>query len=91
LAKDWRRIGEVVDKVAAKGAKDAYIAYGEQGFIVNIPSRTVVTTLTHGGETVVTNIDSVAIVSRLDQSGGLAAGIDGTAAHRGPGHTPMKE
>jgi len=65
--KDVKQLEQAVDMMAQKGTKDGYVLYGNQGFVVNVPNRTVVTTMSHNGPTVVTNIDSVAIVPRLDQ------------------------
>ncbi|MDQ0190553.1 hypothetical protein JI721_00390 [Alicyclobacillus cycloheptanicus] len=73
---DKTRIGQAVGAAATKGAKDAYICYGDMGFVVNVPNRTVITAMTHTDQTVVTNVDSVVVVPRPDQTGGRAAGTD---------------
>lgn len=64
---DVKQLAQAVDMMAQKGTKDGYVLYGNQGFVVNVPNRTVVTTMSHETSTVVTKIDSVAIVPRLDQ------------------------
>ncbi len=64
--KDWNKLGQAVVKAAEKGAKDAYVMYGHAGFVVNVPNRTVITTMVDDEPSVITNIDSVVIVPRLD-------------------------
>lgn len=64
---DWSQIGKAVDKAQLKGAKEAYLLYGNAGFVVNVPNRTVITAMVNQEDTVVTNIDSVVIVPRLDR------------------------
>lgn len=64
---DWSQIGQAVDKAESKGAKEAYLMYGNAGFVINVPNRTVITAMINQEDTVVTNIDSVVIVPRLDR------------------------
>lgn len=64
---DWSQIGKAVDKAQLKGAKEAYLLYGNAGLVVNVPNRTVITAMVNHEDTVVTNIDSVVIVPRLDR------------------------
>jgi flagellar operon protein len=64
---DWSQIGKAVDKAEMKGAKEAYLMYGNAGFVVNVPNRTVITAMVNQEDTLVTNIDSVVIVPRLDR------------------------
>lgn len=65
---DWDRLGVAVTHVAAKGARDAYVMYGDVGFVVNVPNRIVVTAMTtQQEETIVTNVDSVVVLPRLDR------------------------
>jgi len=59
---DWGKVQSAVDLAGGKGARDAYLVYGQVGLVVNVPNRTVVTALEHGPRTVVTNIDSVVVV-----------------------------
>jgi flagellar operon protein len=66
-AADLAKLGQAVKDAEAKGAKDTYVLYGNAGFVVNVPNRTVVTAMTHNSETVVTNVDSVVVVPRLDR------------------------
>ncbi|OFW75327.1 MAG: hypothetical protein A2201_04400 [Alicyclobacillus sp. RIFOXYA1_FULL_53_8] len=63
---DLTRIQSAVDKAGSKGAKDAYVVYGDTGFVVNVPNRTVITAMANHDDPVVTNIDSVVVVSRPD-------------------------
>ncbi len=64
---DWNKLGQAVAKAEEKGSKDAYVVYGHNGFVVNIKNRTVVTTMVDKEAPIVTNIDSVVIVPRLDR------------------------
>ncbi len=64
---DWRKLGQAVVKAEEKGAKDAYVMYGQTGFVVNVKNRTVVTTMVGEEPSIITNIDSVVIVPRLDR------------------------
>ncbi|MCF8564759.1 hypothetical protein LLE49_08460 [Alicyclobacillus tolerans] len=73
---DMTRLSQAVDTASKKGAKDAYVMYGNTGFVINVPNRTVITAMTNEEQTVVTNIDSVVVVPKLDQYGGFAAGTD---------------
>jgi flagellar operon protein len=73
---DWSKLSHAVDSAEKKGAKDAYILYGQTGFVVNVPNRTIVTTMSSQAGSVVTNIDSVVVVPRLDQYGSLSMGTD---------------
>jgi flagellar operon protein len=59
-----QKLNEAVRNVASKGGKDALIMANESAFIVNVPSRTVVTALDSGilKENVFTNIDSAAVI-----------------------------
>jgi flagellar operon protein len=55
------KLSEAVGKAETKGAKDSLVMMDDTAFIVNIPNRTVVTTLSmqESKENVFTNIDSV--------------------------------
>lgn len=64
---DVETMGRVVNQMADKGTKAAYLSYGTDGFVVNVPNRTVITAMSHDTEKVVTNIDGVAIIPRLDR------------------------
>lgn len=66
-ASDWTQISKAVDKAEQKGSKDAYLLYGNTGLVVNVPNRTVITAMAHQDDTIVTNIDSVVMVQRLDR------------------------
>lgn len=58
------QISNAVEKAKAKGIKDALILNGQTAFIVNIPSNTVVTTMSGRDMTdnVFTNIDGAVII-----------------------------
>lgn len=61
---DLDRLGGALDMAAAKGAKDSLVISGSQAFVVNVPTRTVVTAL-YGEQTkgsVFTNIDSAVVL-----------------------------
>ncbi|MCL6548378.1 MAG: hypothetical protein K6T30_05660 [Alicyclobacillus sp.] len=73
---DWARLSEALTRAERKGARDAYLLYGDAGLVVNVPNRTVITAMETRGGQVVTQIDSVVIVPRPDPQGGLAAGTD---------------
>jgi flagellar operon protein len=65
--KDWQTVGEAVKKAEQKGSKDTYVMYGNAGFVVNVKNHTVVTTMVDRDAPVVTNVDSVVVVPRLDR------------------------
>ena len=58
------KMGDAVEKAESKGVREALILNGATAFIVNVPSRTVVTTM-NGGEmkdNIFTNIDGAVIL-----------------------------
>lgn len=59
------KLSKAIDKVAAKGAKDALMVIGGNALIVNVPNRTVVTALDGNAmsDHVFTQIDSAMIIS----------------------------
>jgi flagellar operon protein len=59
-----QKIDKAVRDVASKGGKDALIFTDKSAFIVNVPSKTVITAIDSGSfkENVFTNIDSAAII-----------------------------
>ena len=58
------QISDAITDAASKGAKDSLIVYGDIAMIVNVPSRTVVTTLdgSQMKSNVFTQIDSAIII-----------------------------
>lgn len=61
---DITRLGQAVDEAANRGAKDSLVLSGSLAYVVNVPSRTVVTAL-YGNETrghVFTQIDSAVVI-----------------------------
>ena len=58
------RMDGAVEKARSKGVRDALILDGSDAFIVNIPSATVVTTMSGGEmkENIFTNIDGAVIL-----------------------------
>ncbi|WP_304458537.1 hypothetical protein [Alicyclobacillus sendaiensis] len=64
---DWNAMEQAARAAEAKGARDTYLVMGDVGFVVHLPSRTLVTALKHEEHPVVTQIDSVVFVSRLDR------------------------
>lgn len=59
------KMNKAIDKAASKGAKDALLILAGNGYIVNVPNRTVVTALDGQAmnEHVFTQIDSAMIIS----------------------------
>jgi flagellar operon protein len=59
------KMNNAIDKAASKGAKDALLILAGNGFIVNVPNRTVVTALDGQAmnDHVFTQIDSAMIIS----------------------------
>jgi len=59
-----KQLDEAITSAAAKGAKDSLIVLGDIAMIVNVPSRTVVTTMdgTQMQSNVFTQIDSAIII-----------------------------
>lgn len=58
------QIGQAVEKARSKGIQDALIMKGQTAFIVNVPSSTVITTMSGQEMTdnVFTNIDGAVII-----------------------------
>lgn len=61
---DLARIGDAVNKAAAKGARQSLLVMEDLAFIVSVTNRTVITALDGNSmkENVFTNIDSAVIV-----------------------------
>lgn len=61
---DAATLSEGVDRAAGKGARNALVVMKGAGFIVNVPSRTVVTAVDTSelGAKVFTNIDSAVVM-----------------------------
>ncbi|MCM3128718.1 MULTISPECIES: TIGR02530 family flagellar biosynthesis protein [unclassified Paenibacillus] len=59
------KLGDAIDKAAAKGAKETLVLMQDTAFIVNVPNRTVVTAVNGGSmsDNVFTQIDSAVIIS----------------------------
>lgn len=64
---DWLAMEQAAKQAEAKGARDTYMVMGNVGFVVHLPSRTLVTALHPAEHPIVTQIDSVVFVSRLDR------------------------
>lgn len=61
---DLAKLGQAFNEAEARGARDSLVLTGSVAYVVNVPSRTVVTAL-QGGETrghVFTNIDSAVVI-----------------------------
>lgn len=58
------QMSDAVEKARSKGVRDALILGGNTAFIVNVPSSTVVTTMSGGEmkENIFTNIDGAVIL-----------------------------
>ena len=65
-AGDQSRLNQAVDSLEKKGAKNSLVMMGELAFIVNVPSKTVVTAISKEQmkEQVFTNIDSTIFVDQ---------------------------
>ncbi len=61
---ELEKLGSAVDSLEKKGARDSLVLMGELAFIVNVPSKTVVTALSKDQmkEQIFTNIDSTMLV-----------------------------
>lgn len=61
---DLARIGDAINKVAAKGGKDSLIFLDNTAFVVNVKNRTIVTAVDQMSlrDNVFTNIDSAMIL-----------------------------
>jgi flagellar operon protein len=55
------RLESGTDMAADKGIKDSLVMIDDMAFIVNVPSRTVITALEAGNENVFTNINGAVI------------------------------
>jgi flagellar operon protein len=61
---ELQRIGDAIDRVAAKGGKESLILYKDTAFVVNVKNRTIITAVDSQSmrENVFTNIDSALIL-----------------------------
>ena len=61
---ELERLGGMVDRMAAKGARQALILMNDTAFVLAVPKRTVITVLDgeHAKDNIFTNIDSAAIL-----------------------------
>jgi flagellar operon protein len=61
---DLARIGDAINKVAAKGGKDSLIFLDNTAFVVNVKNRTIITAVDQMSlhDNVFTNIDSAMIL-----------------------------
>lgn len=61
---DLEKLNEVVDKAAAKGARDSLVLMGDSALIVSVKNKTVVTVMDKANmkENVFTNIDSTIVM-----------------------------
>lgn len=59
---DMARIGKAVERLAAKGGREALVVMDSVGLILDVKNRTVITAIERGNlqENVFTNIDSAA-------------------------------
>ncbi|GMA59010.1 hypothetical protein GCM10025858_35130 [Alicyclobacillus sacchari] len=64
---DFDLMEKAAQQAEARGAKNAYLVAGRAGFVVNLPSRTVVTALDNREQSIVTQIDSVVFLDKLDR------------------------
>lgn len=61
---DLAELGEAIDRLAARGAKESLLLLGEHAFIVGVPDRRVITALTRSEAVgnLFTQIDSTVVV-----------------------------
>jgi flagellar operon protein len=61
---DRSKLSDAVSSLAKKGARDSLVLMGDLAFIVNVPSKTVVTAMGRDQmkEQIFTNIDSTMLV-----------------------------
>ena len=60
---DMEKLGQAAQKAQEKGIRDTLVMMNQNAFIINVPSRVVVTMVDSGdNETVFTNIDGAVIV-----------------------------
>lgn len=61
---ELQRIGDAIDRVAAKGGRESLILYKDTAFVVNVKNRTIITAVDSQSmrENVFTNIDSALIL-----------------------------
>ncbi|WP_206922412.1 hypothetical protein [Alicyclobacillus suci] len=60
---DLQAMDQAANLAQKKGAKNTYMILGQAGFVVNLPSRTVVTAMENKDHPIVTQIDSVVFVN----------------------------
>lgn len=63
-SQELERLDGMVDRMAAKGARQALILMNDTAFVLAVPKRTVITVLDgdHAKDNIFTNIDSAAIL-----------------------------
>jgi flagellar operon protein len=63
-AQDMTRLGDTVDKMAQKGARESLIYLNDIALVVSVANRTVITAMDgmHAKNNIFTNIDSAAIL-----------------------------
>lgn len=73
------RLSDAIDKAEKRGGKSSLVMLDDLAFIVNVPSRTVVTALDKNqrGEGVFTQIDSVVFAGPADDSQKSSIDING--------------
>lgn len=61
-----KTLGEAMDELGRKGAKDSLVLTNEGAFVVNVPTRTLVTAMgiREMNDRIVTQIDSVSVKTR---------------------------
>lgn len=67
---DHARIARSIDEAQAKGARETLLLMGRLAMIVGVPNRTVITVMepSEGADAVFTNIDTVVVVGRAQDS-----------------------
>ncbi len=62
---DLRQLGEAVDRLQERGARESLVLLGDNAWVVGVPSRTVITVMPRAEAlgTVFTNIDSTFVAT----------------------------
>ncbi len=59
---DMKLIGQGMDKLQEKGAKESLVLYKDMAFIASINNRTIITAMGNREMEIVTNIDSAMLI-----------------------------
>ena len=59
-----------LDELSAKGSRDSLVLHGDEAFVVNVPTRTLITAMSREDmqNRIITQIDSVNITARMKEA-----------------------